>query len=122
MIEKSLPHVITRLANPQPAAGCKIHRCHEGQEEYGYFAHRNAILATPIVLLSAGVKDSKASRDLLERGLGHLWRYEDFIESPQDSLDELCDFIGVSRSEEIVELSQTCSVGSGQEESQPMRT
>jgi len=41
------------------------------------------------------LRDSKASRLCLEQQPSVLWRYEDFIDDPGDSLAALCGFIGV---------------------------
>lgn len=47
--------------------------------------------------------DSKASRTRLSEGDSILWKYEDFIESPSESLCRLCDFIGIPYTDNLLD-------------------
>lgn len=49
------------------------------------------------------VNDSRASRLRIAAGSSILWRYEDFIDSPSQSLARLCDFIGIAYSDELLD-------------------
>ncbi|WP_157900446.1 MULTISPECIES: sulfotransferase [unclassified Mesorhizobium] len=52
------------------------------------------------------VRDTAASKSCIERGDSLVWRYEDFISNPPDSLRSVCDFIGVTFRPEMLDYHE----------------
>ncbi|WP_378944669.1 sulfotransferase [Mesorhizobium sp. ANAO-SY3R2] len=48
-------------------------------------------------------KDSTASKLRIQNGSSFLWRYEDFIELPARSIEDLCSFLGISYDEAMLD-------------------
>jgi hypothetical protein len=53
------------------------------------------------------IKDSNASVDALSLPGTMLWRLEDLIEDPGRSLSEVCDFIGIPFTEQLLDYHKT---------------